>query len=62
MDLSLDRIWNDDIIINGKIFEKKKWLKIKRVFQFYLQLLPEKFPTLRGTERDTIKNCVLVFM
>jgi len=41
--------------INGGIFGKKL-LKIKFVFWFSLQLLSAKFPILRRTARDMLKN------
>ena len=42
--------------IIGTILEKKKLPDIKCVFWFFLQLLSEKIPILRRTERDIIIN------
>ena len=43
-------------LINGTIFEKKKYIEHKCVFLFSLQLLSENFLILRRTEPDVIEN------
>jgi hypothetical protein len=43
-------------LINGRIFEKKRVLNIKFVFELLLQFLSETFIIVRRTERDMIKN------
>jgi len=41
-------------LINGMIFEKKKFFEQKCVFSFSLQFLSETVLNLRRTERDMI--------
>ena len=48
-------------LLNTTIFGKKKLLSINCGFLFSLQTLSETFFILRRTERDMIKECLVIF-